>query len=246
MAFEKKIEIAAFYKFTKLTSETISKLQTDLLTLMESNGIFGTIILAPDGVNSTIAGPLGSIDFVIDRLNFEKNLADLKAQYSYSDTIPFSKAKIKIKSEILTFKEKDLPPITELTGTFVSPNEWNSVISDPEVLVIDTRNTYETQAGTFERAIDPQTETFVEFKDYVRNNLDPKKHKRIAMFCTGGIRCERASNFMLHEGFETVYQLKGGITSYLRDIDEDKSLWHGNCFIFDDRKELNHDLQKVK
>lgn len=245
MSITKNFEIAAFYKFTKLSDAFISKLQNDLLSLMTENKIFGTITLAPDGINSTISGPLNSIAVILDRLSFEECFSDIKAQYSYSNTIPFSKAKIKIKKEILTFKENNLPPVAERTGTFITPNEWNSIISDPNVITIDTRNTYEVAAGSFQGAIDPQTETFIEFKDFVRNNLDSKKHKKVAMYCTGGIRCERASNFMLEEGFEEIYQLKGGITSYLRDIKKEDSMWKGNCFIFDDRRELNHNLEQT-
>lgn len=246
MSITKKFEIVAFYKFTKLSDAFISMLQKDLLSLMIDHNIFGTITLAPDGINSTIAGPLNSITVVLDRLSFEDCFLDIKAQYSYSDIIPFSKAKIKIKQEVLTFKENNLPPVTEKTGTFIAPEEWNSIISDPSVITIDTRNTYEVAAGSFQGAIDPKTETFIEFKDFVRNNLDSKKHKKVAMYCTGGIRCERASNFMLEEGFEEIYQLKGGITSYLREVKQEDSMWNGNCFIFDDRRELNHNLEKAQ
>jgi len=239
------VEVAAFYKFVSLQGLDFVVLRSSLLALMEKVGIKGTIILAPDGVNSTIAGlGRGSTSHILNKLRTIAGLESLQPQLSYAEKMPFAKAKVKLKPEILTFKEPTLPTIAQLTGAFVAPKEWNELITDPQVTLLDTRNTYETEVGTFQNAIDPQIETFVEFKDFVKK-LDPAKHKKIAMFCTGGIRCERASNYMLSKGFAEVYQLQGGITNYFRCVNEDASLWTGSCFIFDERGALDHDLNQA-
>lgn len=235
--------VAAFYKFVSKFQKPLPEIRTNLLDFMKEKNITGTILLAEEGINSTISGSSKSIQ---EFLTFLKNeyleFSTINPKFSYSEIAPFKKTKVKIKKEILTFNETDCNPATTKTGTFVNPKEWNTLINDPEVKLLDVRNSYETKDGTFRGAIDPKTENFTDFKEYVSKELDPSKDKKIAMFCTGGIRCEKASSYMLNRGFKEVYQLDGGILKYLEETPQDQTMWEGKCFIFDDRESLDQDL----
>lgn len=234
------IVIATFYKFASL--ENLSAKQQSLREYCQANNIKGTILLASEGINGTIAGSRENIDKVLAYLRSEPNLVDLEHKESYSDVFPFERLKIKIKSEIVTFGVSTVNP-NQQVGTYVAPQEWNKIISDPEVVVIDTRNDYEVEIGTFKQAINPQTESFREFPEYVAQNLDPQKHQKVAMFCTGGIRCEKASSYLLAQGFKEVYHLKGGILKYLEEVPTEESLWEGECFVFDERVAVKQGLE---
>ncbi len=237
-----EIFIASFYKFVPL--EDLVALQESLLQCGKNNDILGTILLAPEGINGTIAGLSGNIEAVFECMRAKQSLLrDIQYKSSSSQKMPFKRLKIRIKREIVTFGEEQINPL-EQVGTYVDAQDWNRLIEDPQVVLIDARNHYEIEIGTFKGAIDPQTESFGEFPQYVRKNLDPQKHKKIAMFCTGGIRCEKASSFMLKHGFEQVYHLKGGILEYLRQVEAQESLWQGECFVFDDRVALKMGLKE--
>jgi UPF0176 protein len=224
--------IATFYKFARLADFTEKR--TPLLTHCQAHSIKGTILLAAEGVNGTIAGSRQAIDSVLSFLRSDPRLVDLEHKESSADFPPFERMKVLLKKEIVTLGLSDIDP-NDRVGTYVSPEEWNAIICDPDVTVIDTRNDYEVSIGTFRGAQNPRTASFRQFPDYVRNHLDPSKHKKIAMFCTGGIRCEKASSFMLAQGFQEVYHLKGGILKYLEEVPEQESLWQGECFVFDQR-----------
>lgn len=224
--------IIALYKFKKLAS--LSDLQETLQQLCYEQNILGTLILAPEGINGTIAGKSENIQIILDFLKTKLSLAKQHCQYAYATTLPFKKTKILIKNEIVALKKPGIDP-SKQCGIHVAPEDWNTLISNPDVLVIDTRNTYEIKLGTFKDAINPQTETFGEFPNFVQEHLNPNQHKKIAMYCTGGIRCEKASAYLLNQGFDTVYQLKGGILNYLEKIPKAQRLWEGKCFVFDNR-----------
>lgn len=232
--------IVAFYKFTRLTNLEVLALQTTLKALCKTEGILGTIILAKEGINSTVAGSASAIKTLIDYLQAQPPFSDLVCKYSVSDTLPFHKTKVLIKKEIVTLGIPNVDPIQK-TGIEVAPEDWNALISDPDVIVIDTRNTYEVEMGTFQNALNPKTDNFRDFPTYVAQQLAPHKDKKIAMFCTGGIRCEKGSALLLEQGFTNVYQLKGGILKYLEKIPTEESTWEGECFIFDDRVTLKKD-----
>jgi UPF0176 protein len=230
--------VVAFYKFTQLTNP--SELQTTLKEVCKAHAILGTLLVAPEGLNGTVAGTEEDIKALVNFFNAHPLLRGLACKYSVSEIKPFEKLKVYLKKEIVALHRPDINPYHK-TGEFVSPEDWNSLISDPEVFVIDTRNTYETELGTFKGAVDPKTEHFRDFPNYVKSALDPQKHKKIAMFCTGGIRCEKASAYLLEQGFENVYQLNGGILKYLEQIPPENSLWEGKCFIFDERITLERE-----
>lgn len=234
-----KTVVVALYKF--VTLENFVELREPLLETMLANGVKGTLLLALEGINGTVAGSREGTSALLEWLRDDPRLADLDWKESECDEMPFYRTKVKLKKEIVTIGVPGISP-NETVGTYVEPQDWNALISDPEVLLIDTRNDYEVSIGTFEGAIDPQTKTFREFPEYVRREFDPQKHKKVAMFCTGGIRCEKASSFMLKEGFEEVYHLKGGILKYLEEVPQEQTLWHGECFVFDNRVAVNHDL----
>lgn len=238
-----KITIVAFYKFVHLPD--FRNLKEPLLELCKSNGVYGTILLAEEGINSTIAGTHEGIENVLESLSDDPRFADLTVKYSYADFIPFQKTKVRLKEEIVRLKIDGIDP-NKKVGTYVDPHEWNQLISDPDVVLIDTRNDYEFKIGTFQNAINPLTESFNELPEYIDKNLDPTKHKKVAMFCTGGIRCEKATGMMLERGFENVYHLNGGILRYLEVMETDESLWDGECFVFDDRISVDHDLAPGK
>ena len=233
--------VAALYQFTSLPD--YQELKSPLFRLCLRQDVRGTLLLAEEGINGTIAGPRKSIDAVLAHLRSDERLSGLEHKESYSEHQPFYRMKVRLKKEIVTMGVPEVDP-NAVVGTYVDPKAWTELIRDPEVLVLDTRNDYEVDMGTFERAVDPRLDTFREFPDYVRNNLDPAKHKKIAMFCTGGIRCEKASSFMKMEGFENVYHLKGGILKYLEEVPEDESAWEGDCFVFDERVSVDHNLNR--
>ncbi|NER20351.1 MAG: rhodanese-related sulfurtransferase [Symploca sp. SIO1C2] len=231
--------VAAFYKFVSLPD--FAEKQGSLLALCQEQGIKGTILLAAEGINGTIAGSREGVDLVLALLRLDPRLSDLEPKESYTDSYPFDRLKVRLKQEIVTLGMPEVNPNQEV-GTYVSPQDWNALISDPEVLVIDTRNDYEVDIGTFQGATNPQTDTFRQFPDYVDQHLDPTKHKKVALFCTGGIRCEKASSLMLSQGFQEVYHLQGGILKYLEEVPTAESLWEGECFVFDQRIAVTHGL----
>ena len=233
------IVVVALYKF--VTLEDFEALREPLLDTMNEHGVKGTLLLALEGINGTIAGTREGTSALLEWLRRDPRLSDLDWKESFCEEMPFYRTKVKLKKDIVTIGVPGISP-NERVGTYVEPKDWNALISDPEVLLIDTRNDYEVSIGTFEGAIDPQTKTFREFPEYVREQFDPEKHKKVAMFCTGGIRCEKASSFMLKEGFEEVYHLKGGILQYLEDVPAEQSKWQGECFVFDNRVTVRHDL----
>ncbi len=235
------IVVAALYKFVRL--EDYQALQATVLAAAEAAGIKGTLLLALEGINGTISGTREGIDQLLGMLKADPRLADLEHKESFTDEHPFYRLKIKLKKEIVTLGLPTVDP-TAMVGTYVEPEDWNALISDPEVLLIDTRNDYEVKIGTFQNAIDPKTRSFREFPAYVREHFDPSRHKKVAMFCTGGIRCEKASSFMLGEGYPEVFHLKGGILKYLETVPAEASLWEGECFVFDHRVGVTHGLEE--
>ncbi len=236
-----EIVVAALYKF--VTLEDFHELRQPLLEACMAAEIKGTLLLAQEGINGTIAGSRTGVDTVLAYLRSDPRLAGLQHKESYDDHMPFYRMKVKLKKEIVTMGIAGIDP-NDVVGTYVKPRDWNALVNDPEVVLIDTRNEYEVGIGTFAGAADPHTTTFREFPTYVRENYDPAKHKKVAMFCTGGIRCEKASAFMLNEGFEEVYHLEGGILKYLEEVPEPESTWQGECFVFDSRVAVDHKLEK--
>jgi len=234
----------AMYHFVSLPR--FETLREPLLNFCISKNIKGTILLADEGINGTLAGPEKSILELLHYLKndhiFGSSFKNIAHKESWSDKHPFYRMKVKLKKEIVTLGVLGVSP-TKIVGQYVKPQEWNSIISDPEVVLIDTRNDYEYAIGTFKNAINPKTTAFREFPDYVKTHFDPKKHKKVAMFCTGGIRCEKASSYMMSEGFYEVYHLEGGILKYLEEIKPEESLWQGECFVFDQRVAIKHGLQ---
>ncbi len=234
------IVVAALYKFVSLPD--FHDLREPLLDRCLALGIRGTLLLAEEGINGTVAGSREAIDSLLAQLRADPRLADLSHKESYDEAQPFYRMKVKLKKEIVTMGVPDIDP-NQVVGSYVKPKDWNALISDPEVVLIDTRNDYEVEIGSFKGAVDPKTKSFREFPDYVRQHYDPSKHKKVAMFCTGGIRCEKASAFMKQEGFDEVYHLEGGILKYLEEVDEASSLWQGECFVFDNRVSVKQGLQ---
>ncbi len=234
------IVIIAFYKFAPLPD--FAALQTPLLATCQAQGIYGSILLAEEGINGTVAGTRAGIDHLLAYLRADDRLRDLEAKESYAAFLPFARMKVRLKKEIVTLGVAGIDPNQEV-GDYVAPQDWNTLISDPDVLLIDTRNNFEVEMGTFAGAVNPQTASFGEFPAYVQEHLNPQQHKKIAMFCTGGIRCEKATAYLLSQGFESVYHLKGGILSYLEQISPEESLWEGECFVFDERVSLAHGLK---
>ncbi len=232
--------IATFYKFVTISDIEAKKGQ--ILAFCRENQVKGTIILAEEGINGTIAGSGKAIASVLSYLRTIPGLVDLEFKESTSQKLPFVRLKVKIKSEIVTLGISEVNP-TQQVGTYVAPQDWNQIISDPEVVVIDTRNDYEVEIGSFQRAKKPNTQSFREFPEYVAKNLDPKQHSKVAMFCTGGIRCEKASSYMLSQGFKEVYHLQGGILKYLENVSSEESMWSGECFVFDERVAVKEGLE---
>ena len=233
--------VSALYHFVRL--ENYETLRQPLLDQMLKHQVKGTLLLAQEGINGTIAGNRDGIDAVVCWLKQDPRLEQLDTKESFCDDNPFYRSKVKLKKEIVTMGVEGIDPNLKV-GRYVKPEDWNRLIEDPEVLLIDTRNDYEVEIGTFKGAVNPNTTTFREFPDYVKNNLNPNKHKKVAMFCTGGIRCEKSTAYLREQGFEDVYHLQGGILKYLEDVPEENSLWQGECFVFDNRVAVNHQLEK--
>ncbi|MCB1532970.1 MAG: rhodanese-related sulfurtransferase [Alphaproteobacteria bacterium] len=241
-------QVAALYRFVPIAD--IPALRAQIYAFADENvpSICGTLLLAPEGINGTIAAHPEDMDKMVAFLDETLGVrtADEPAcefKFSHATHQPFNRFKVRPKKELITLRKPEADPHA-CVGEYVSPEQWNALIDDPDVVLVDTRNDYETKVGTFEGAIDPDIEIFTEFPDWVEKNLDPKKHKKVAMFCTGGIRCEKASSYMLAHGFENVYHLKGGILKYLETIPADQSKWNGDCFVFDQRVAVGHGLQE--
>ena len=233
--------VIAFYKFVLLPD--CEEMRIPLRTFCQQNGVMGTILLAAEGMNGTIAGSREGIDAVTGYFRSDPRFADLQWKESYFDGLPFEKMKVRLKREIVGLGIPQVDPLRKV-GIYVPPEKWNDLISDPEVVVIDARNNYEVELGTFKGAIDPHTKAFREFPQFIEKHPDLQKIKKIAMFCTGGIRCEKASSYLLDKGFQEVYHLQGGILKYLEEIPKEESLFEGECFVFDDRITLDHELKK--
>lgn len=233
--------ISALYKFVKFPN--YQSVREPLLRFMQQQKIRGTLLIAEEGINGTVAGTANAIQALYEWFDKHPPLQGIVHKESYAQNMPFNRTKVKLKKEIVTLGVEGIDP-TDVVGTYVKPSEWNALISSEEVIVIDTRNDYEVQIGTFKNAIDPKTTTFREFPQYVSQNLSPEKHKKVAMFCTGGIRCEKSTAYLKKLGFEEVYHLEGGILKYLEEVPESESLWEGECFVFDERVAVNHSLEK--
>lgn len=236
-----KIVVCAFYKFCELGP--LPTLRSDLLARMKAHGIRGSILLAPEGINATVSGNRVGMDALLDRLRQFPELRDLEIKESYCEEHPFRRAKVRLKKESITFGVNHGPEVR--TGEYIEPKDWNSLVSDGETMLLDTRNCYEVELGTFQGAVDPKIRKFSELADYVEQNLSPDQHRRIATFCTGGIRCEKFSSYLLARGFTEVFQLKGGILKYLEEVPEKDSLWNGKCFVFDERVGVGHGLKAM-
>ena len=233
--------VAALYHFVKV--ENHERLRAPLQALCEENDVRGTLLLAHEGINGTIAGPDDGVQAVLGYLRAQPEFAGLEHKESRASKRPFLRMKVKLKKEIVTMGVETIDP-TRVVGTYVAPKDWNALISDPDTIVIDTRNDYETAIGTFRGAVDPDIRTFRDFPEWVREHGKLKSRPKIAMFCTGGIRCEKATAFMKQEGFDEVYHLKGGILKYLEEVPAGESLWEGACFVFDERVSVVHGLEE--
>jgi len=236
-----KFVVAALYKFADLPD--FEAIIPPLKAVCDEYQVKGTLLLATEGINGTIAGSREGIDAVMVHLRSDERLKNIEYKQSFASEQPFFRMKVRPKKEIVTLGVPGVSPIKKV-GTYVAPEAWNELISDPDVVVLDTRNDYECGIGTFPGSIIPNTETFRQFPAFVKKNLNPAKHKRVAMFCTGGIRCEKASSYMLEQGFEEVYHLQGGILKYLETVKAEESLWEGECFVFDNRASLKHGLEE--
>jgi UPF0176 protein len=236
---EKNIQIITFYEFKRL--ENLPAIREAVKTAMREDSVLGTVILAEEGFNSTVSGAPENIERLVGKLEkiFETKL---KYKSSFHAENPFRRIFVKIKPEIVTLKKR--VAIEKGIGTHVSPRDWNEIIRDEDIFVLDTRNDYEFQVGTFTRAVNPKTEKFSDLPKFIEENLNPEKHKKVAMFCTGGIRCEKFAPFMKQLGFENIYQLEGGILKYLEEVPESESLWRGECYVFDLRISVDENLQK--
>ncbi|MFI4956836.1 MAG: rhodanese-related sulfurtransferase [Gammaproteobacteria bacterium] len=233
------IVVLALYKFVSIADTPSLKAQLD--ALCQEQGIRGTLLLAKEGINGTVSGSRQAIDNLRDWFEHHPFLQGIDFKESFTDSHPFNRMKVKLKQEIVTLGVPTVDP-TVCVGEYIEPEDWNAIISAEDVIVLDTRNDYEYILGTFEGALNPDTDSFREFPEYVTKNLDPKKHPKVAMFCTGGIRCEKASSYMLAQGYEKVFHLKGGILKYLEVVPQEESLWKGDCFVFDHRVAVNHSL----
>ena len=236
-------KVAAFYQFTALPD--FRELREPLRQMCTELSLRGSVLLAPEGINGTLAGLGDAIDGFIEQLQdgdlFGGRLDNLELKFSAATDMPFRRMKVRLKKEIVTLGDHATDPSHEV-GVYVDSKDWNALIASPDTVLIDTRNAFEVAIGTFEGAIDPKIESFGQFKDFAARMLDPQKHRKIAMFCTGGIRCEKASSYLLSRGFEQVYHLKGGILKYLESVPATESRWRGECFVFDERIALGHGL----
>lgn len=233
--------VAALYKFVRLPDYIT--LRDALYDTLVENKVKGTLLLAEEGINGTICGPREGIDAIKDWLDADGRFNGLSYKESYSEELAFYRTKVKLKKEIVTMGIEGIDP-ANIVGTYVKGDDWNNLISDPETILIDTRNDYEVAIGTFKNAVNPNTTTFREFPQWAADNLDKSKHKKVAMFCTGGIRCEKSTAYLKEQGFDEVYHLDGGILKYLEEMPEQNSLWQGECFVFDQRVAVKHGLEQ--
>lgn len=231
--------VAALYRFTRL--EHYEALKAPLAEFCCARGIRGTLILAREGINGTVAGTPEAIDELLTYLNSWPEFVGAEVKFSHAEKMPFYRMKVRLKREIVTMGVNDIDPLKSV-GAYVDPKDWNALISDKDTILIDTRNDYEVKIGTFQAAVDPDTKTFAEFPAWVANNRKMLEGKKVAMFCTGGIRCEKATAFVKGLGIEDVFHLKGGILKYLEDVPAENSLWEGECFVFDERVSVGHGL----
>jgi len=227
------------YRFVAIDDP--AALRESLLGVMHNNGVKGTLLIAHEGINGTVAGSRAGVDALLAWLRADPRLAELECKESITDSPPFARTKVRLKKEIVTMGVPDIDP-HRAVGTYVEPRHWNALIDDPDVTLIDARNDYEINVGTFRGAINPHTKSFREFPEYVARHLDPERHRKIAMFCTGGIRCEKSTAYLKERGFDEVYHLKGGILKYLEEVPEEHSAWEGECFVFDERVTVDHGL----
>ncbi|HTN60606.1 MAG TPA: rhodanese-related sulfurtransferase, partial [Devosia sp.] len=234
-------KVMALYKFADLPDA--EALQSGLAAFCCAHGIKGTLILAPEGINGTVAGTPTAIDALAVHLLADPRFAGAEIKYAGAATMPFLRLKVRFKPEIVTLRAPEANP-AKTVGTYVAPKDWNALIERNDVVLVDTRNDYEVGLGSFHRALDPATKSFTEFKHFVSQNLDPARDKKVAMFCTGGIRCEKASSYLLSQGFAEVFHLKGGILGYLEQVPEAQSRWQGECFVFDERVSVGHGLSQ--
>jgi len=234
--------VAALYKFAPFDDP--AALRQPLLDLCAAQGVKGTLLLAREGINGTIAGPEAGIAAVVAHIRALPGCADLDVKYSAAAAMPFQRLKVRLKKEIVTMKVPGIDPSRDV-GRYVAPADWNAVIADPDTVVIDTRNGFEVDYGSFDGAIDPQTKSFGDFPGWWRDHAADFAGKRIAMFCTGGIRCEKSTAYLRSEGVDDVVHLKGGILAYLEQVPEAASRWHGSCFVFDERVSVGHGLVEV-
>ncbi len=234
------LTVAALYHFARIPDP--AALKPGLLRVCEAHGVRGSLLLAPEGINGTIAGTREGIDAALAAIRALPECDGLEWKESFAGSMPFGRMKVKLKREIVTMGQPDVDPLARV-GNYVAPADWNALISDPDTVVIDTRNDYEVAIGTFRGAMDPGTRAFGEFPDWWQANRDRFAGKRVAMFCTGGIRCEKSTNYLLGQGVDQVFHLKGGILKYLEEVPEAESLWQGQCFVFDDRVSVGHGLQ---
>jgi UPF0176 protein len=235
------IIVATMYQFVSLDDP--GGIRSPLLELMHQEGVRGTLLLAGEGINGTVAGTRSAIDSLLDWLRVPERFPGLSHKESYCEEMPFMRTKVKLKKEIVTMGIEGVDP-KNIVGTYIKPEDWNALIADPDVTLIDTRNDYEVQIGTFRGAKNPKTESFREFPAFIEVNLDPAKHKKVAMFCTGGIRCEKSTSYLKSQGFDQVYHLEGGILNYLETVPESESAWEGECFVFDERVTVDHQLNR--
>lgn len=236
-----QITVAALYRFVPL--DDFVQLQEPFQQQLEKLEVRGTLLLASEGINGTVAGSDAAIQSLIDFLRSDARLEALEVKYSHCDSMPFKRSRVRLKKEIVTMGVEDIDPL-DAVGTYVEPENWNALIADPDVVVIDTRNDYEVAIGSFKGAVNPETQSFRELPEFVRDNLDPMDHKKVAMFCTGGIRCEKSTALLKQMGFDEVYHLRGGILKYLETIPEEESQWEGDCFVFDGRVSVGHGLKE--
>lgn len=241
MSQNHSVVVCAMYKFVRL--DNYQDIRQPLFEKMEELHVRGTLLLADEGINGTVAGSRQGIDGLLAWLALDDRLAGIVFKDSFVAEMPFLRTKVKLKKEIVTMGVEGIDPLN-VVGTYIKPQDWSALIRDPEVVLIDTRNEYEYNIGTFEGAINPHTESFREFPEYIEKNLDPKKHKKVAMFCTGGIRCEKSTAYMKEQGFEEVYHLEGGILKYLEEMPKEDTSWQGECFVFDNRVSVDHDLNQ--
>ncbi|WP_299973187.1 rhodanese-related sulfurtransferase [uncultured Pseudoteredinibacter sp.] len=237
---EERYVVMALYKFTPFAD--FADWREGIQSAMADHQVKGSLLIAAEGINGTVAAERDGIEAIKSYLNSIGALAGFSYKESFCKEQPFNRSKVKLKKEIVTMGVPEIDPL-KVVGSYVKPEDWNALISDPDVVLVDTRNDYEVELGTFKGALDPNTTSFREFPDYVAKTLDPSKHKKVAMFCTGGIRCEKSTAYMKEQGFDEVYHLEGGILKYLEEVDEKDSLWEGECFVFDGRVTVDHQLQ---